>query len=166
MFAKPPIVPCYKKSAHYPLDNLSHFVLPLVAVARSPAGNGAMEPSVPDVTDKELEVLQIIWEHGPSPIRPLAERLYGDAAAASYATVQKLLERLEAKDLVARDRSAMTHVFSARINREAFIGGRLRAMADKLCGGSLTPVLTHLLQTEKLSAPERKALRKLLNPSD
>jgi predicted transcriptional regulator len=125
-----------------------------------------MDASVPEVTEKELEVLQMLWEHGPSPIRPLTEAVYGDSSSASYGTVQKLLERLEAKGCVTRDRSAMTHIFHPRLSREEYIGGRLRAMADKLCGGSLTPVLTHLLQTETLSAGDRKALRRLLNSTD
>jgi predicted transcriptional regulator len=125
-----------------------------------------MEPIVPEVTEKELAVLQQLWERGPSAIRPLTEAVYGDTSSASYATVQKLLERLEAKGCVKRDRSAMTHVFHAQLSREEYIGGRLKAMAEKLCGGSLTPVLTHLLQTETLSAEERKALRRLLNSAN
>jgi BlaI family transcriptional regulator, penicillinase repressor len=125
-----------------------------------------MDANTPEVTEKELELLQILWERGPSPIRPLTEALYGASSPVSYATVQKLLERLETKGCVSRDRSAMTHIFRPRFTREVYIGGRLRAMADKLCGGSLTPVLTHLLQTEPLSAGDRKALRRLLNSSE
>ncbi len=80
----------------------------------------------------------------------------------NYSTVQKLLERLEEDRCVSRDRSATPHVFEAAISRDDYIGGQLRAMAEKLCGGSLTPLLTHLVKTEALSKQERTELRKLL----
>ena len=50
-----------------------------------------------DVTDAELEVLRALWELGPATIRTLADRLYPRGGASEYATVQKLLERLEDK---------------------------------------------------------------------
>ena len=124
---------------------------------------------IPDVTDAELGVLQALWDDGPATIRQLTDRLYPGGSTAHYATVQKLLERLEAKGCVARDRSAMTHKFAAKVGRDVYIGGQLRAMAERLCGGSLTPLLTHLVKTESLSEHDRKELRKLLGhakPSD
>ncbi|HJZ58152.1 MAG TPA: BlaI/MecI/CopY family transcriptional regulator [Gemmataceae bacterium] len=121
----------------------------------------------PGVSETELKVLQSLWDCGPSTIRQLTERLYKAVTPAHYATVQKLLERLEKDRCVRRDRSATPHVFTAAITRDAYIGGQLRAMAEKLCGGSLTPLLTHLIQTESLSAKERSELRKLLDrPAD
>jgi BlaI family penicillinase repressor len=116
-------------------------------------------------TETELSLLQLLWDQGPATIRRLTDLLYPGGSASHYATVQKLLERLEDKGYVLRDRSSMTHVFEARIDRDAYIGGQLRAMADRLCGGSLTPLLTHLLQSERLSAEERRELRRLLDQS-
>jgi BlaI family transcriptional regulator, penicillinase repressor len=119
-------------------------------------------PETPNVTDAELRVLHALWDLGASTIRKLTDHLYPGGGQSSYATVQKLLDRLEEADCVARDRSAMTHVFVAAVSREDFIGGQLRAVADRLCGGSVTPLLTHLLKTETLSNDDRKELRKLL----
>jgi predicted transcriptional regulator len=120
-----------------------------------------------DITDKELEVLQVLWEHGPSTIRQITEALYPEGRTAQYATVQKLLERLEAKDqAVRRDRSATVHTFSARLGRDELIGRRLQSVAEQLCGGSLTPLLTHLVQAQKLSARQRQELRDLIDQFD
>ena len=118
-----------------------------------------------NVTDAELRVLQALWDLGPSTIRRLTDHVYPGGSQSSYATVQKLLERLEETDppCVARDRSAMTHVFVASVSRDEFIGNQLRAVAERLCGGSVTPLLTHLLKTESLSDEDRKELRRLLN---
>ena len=119
-----------------------------------------------DVTDAELALLQALWEEGPATIRQLVERVYAQEGASVYATVQKLLERLEAKGCVVRDRSEPVHVFAAAINRDELIGRRLRAVADSLCGGSLTPLLTHLVEGGDLTAQDRQELRSLIDRLD
>jgi predicted transcriptional regulator len=121
-----------------------------------------MDHSIHDVTDAELAVLQVLWERGSATIRQLTDALYPGGAAAQYATVQKLLERLEAKGCAGRDRRPWPHVFVATVERDDLIGRRLRAVAEKLCGGSLTPLLTHLITVERLSPQERQELRALL----
>ena len=116
-----------------------------------------------DVTEAELAVMQRLWDAGRASIRQIADALYGpDAGAAQYATVQKQLERLEAKGFVARDRSLYVHVFSPTIDRDELIGRRIRAMAEKLCGGSLVPILSHLARSKGLSQKERQALREII----
>jgi BlaI family penicillinase repressor len=119
-----------------------------------------------DVTDAELTILQAIWEHGPATIRQLAERIYGEGGASAYGTVQKLLDRLEAKGSVDRDRSESVHVFRATIDREELIGRKLQAVAETLCGGSLTPLLSHLVRGGRLTEKERSDLRSLIERLD
>ena len=119
-----------------------------------------------DITDAELAVLQVLWDEGPCSIRRITDVLYPDGKAAQYATVQKLLERLEAKGCVRRDRRAAVHQFGAAIDRDELIGRRLQSVAEKLCGGSWTPLLTHLVHNQKLSAQDRQALRELIEELD
>jgi BlaI family transcriptional regulator, penicillinase repressor len=119
-----------------------------------------------DITDRELEILQILWEHGALTIRRITDVLYPDSRSSYYATVQKLLERLEAKGCVARDRSASVHVFAAKVKRDEIVGRRLQAVADQLCDGSLTPLLTHLVNNRKLSHADRDALRRLIGEAE
>jgi predicted transcriptional regulator len=127
-----------------------------------------MEPNTFDVTDAELAVLQVLWEQGPATIRQLTDALYPPSrgADAPYATVQKLLERLEGKGHVRRDRSTHAHVFSAVTSRDTLVGHRLRVMAEKLTGGLMTPLLTHLLRAETLTPEERRELRALMDELD
>ena len=119
-----------------------------------------------DVTDAELAVLQVLWDGGPATIRRLTDVLYPAGGAAQYATVQKLLDRLEAKGYVGRRRTGSAHLFSAAVPRDELIGRRLQDVAEKLCGGSLTPLLTHLVRTRRLSARERQELRDLIDELD
>jgi predicted transcriptional regulator len=122
-----------------------------------------MPPDVKDVTNAELAVLQVLWEHGPCTIRQIADILYPGGKAAHYGTVQKLLERLERnKGCVSRDEDHWPHVFSAAVDRATLIGLRLRETAEQLCGGSLTPLLLHLLDAEQYSDEERVELRSFL----
>ena len=115
-----------------------------------------------DVTDAELAVLRFLWDHPGATIRQMTDTVYPRGQASDYATVQKLLERLESKDAVARQRQTPAHLFTATIDRDQLIGHRLRQMAEKICGGSLTPLLTHLVENEPLSDKEREALRRML----
>jgi predicted transcriptional regulator len=125
-----------------------------------------MEHEVPDVADAELSVLEVLWEKGPATIRQIADELYPSGTVAHYATVQKLLERLEGKGAVARDRGGWAHQFEAKLRRDDLIVRRLQATADKLCGGSMIPLLTTLVRAKRLSARERRDLHALLAELD
>ena len=120
-----------------------------------------------DVTDAELGVLEVLWAKGPSTVRGISEVLYPGGGASKLATVQKLLERLEDDNrYVKRDRSSGLQVFSATIDRDHLIARRLDNIAESLCGGSLTPLLTHLVKSERLSSEELQSLRDLIDDLD
>jgi BlaI family transcriptional regulator, penicillinase repressor len=115
------------------------------------------------VTDAELAILEMLWEQGAMTIAELTTALYGKRTTSRYATVQKLLERLEAKQCVVRDRSSFAHRFAAAIERADLISHRLQDVAEKLCEGSLTPLLLHLVGRTRLSSQDRKRLHKLID---
>ena len=119
-----------------------------------------------DVTETELAILEILWDKQTATIRQIVDELYREGTTGEYGAVQSLLERLESKGYVKRDRSSFAHVFSATIERDDLIGQRLQAVAEKLCGGSWTPLLMHLAQGVKLNAEDRKMLRKFLAETD
>jgi BlaI family penicillinase repressor len=119
-----------------------------------------------DVTPAELRVLELLWEMGPSTVRDLTDRLHPGGGASKYATVQTLLVRLEKDGYVERERAAAAHVFRAAVDRDELIGRRLRSVAESLCGGSVTPLLTHLVRGQKLSERERQQLRALIDELD
>jgi predicted transcriptional regulator len=119
-----------------------------------------------DVTEAELAVLQMLWHMPMSPIREIMRRLYPAGTQSDYATVQKLLERLEQKGCVERDASEVPHRFSAAIARRDLIGRRLREMADKLCGGSVAPLVTSLVESHALTPSEIDELRELIDRLD
>lgn len=125
-----------------------------------------MSPKPLEITERELAVLDVLWNRKRATIREITDALYTRRTTGEYATVQKLLERLEAKGCVRRDRSSFAHVFSAKISREKLIGQGLETLAEKLCAGSLTPLLMHLVEKGRLSEDQRRQLRELIDQSD
>jgi len=116
-----------------------------------------------DVTDAELAVLHLLWTEGPASRRRITDVLYPGGGPAQYATVQKLLERLEAKGYVRHDSGQPVLTFEATVDREALISRRLLDVAQKLCGGSLSPLLTSLVRAKPLTAAELDELRSLID---
>ncbi len=119
-----------------------------------------------NVTEAELAVLEVLWQAGPSTIRQLTNAIYKEGTNSEYATVQKLLDRLMDKGCVNKSRESRAHAFSARISREEMIGSGLETLAEKLCRGSLTPLLIHLTGKVQLSKSDRDALRQLIEDSE
>ncbi len=115
-----------------------------------------------DVTDTELAILQVLWDRGSATRRQITDALYPEGGPAHYTTVQKLLERLEAKGYVRHDRGQPVLTFSAAVGRDELISRRLLGMADKLCGGSLTPLLMNLVRAKPLSPRELEELQGLI----
>jgi predicted transcriptional regulator len=116
-----------------------------------------------DVTDTELAVLQVLWERGPSSRRQITDLLYPDGGPAHVTTVQKLLERLEKKGHVRRGSGDGPITFTAITGREELISRWLLDVADKLCGGSLTPLLMNLVRANPLTPRELQELQELLH---
>jgi BlaI family penicillinase repressor len=116
-----------------------------------------------DVTDAELAVLQVLWDQGPATRRQITDVLYPGGGPAHYTTVQKLLERLETKRFVTKQRGGGVLTFRAALGKEELISRRLRDVAEKLCGGSLTPLLLNLVRADSLSDRELQELQTLIN---
>jgi predicted transcriptional regulator len=119
-----------------------------------------------DIPDAELAVLKVLWDRERATIRELTDELYPGGGTSHYATVQKLLERLQERGAVARRRDGRVNVYTATRSREDVIRNRLRDAADQLCEGSMTPLLTQLVRTRALSAEEIADLRRLVDDLD
>ena len=101
----------------------------------------------------------------PASVRQISAALTDQGAATQPATAQKLLERLEEKGCVERDRSGSVQLFQATAGRDELIGRRLRGIVDDLCEGSMTPLLSHLVK-DGLSQKHLKELRGLIERLD
>lgn len=116
-----------------------------------------------DVTDAERDVLERLWANGPAAVRGLAESLSTKVRPVIAPTVLKLLERLENKGFVVRDRRRNPHMFRAAVSRDELIERRLQALAGDLCGGSLVPLVSCLVERGKLTDEDRSAIRRMID---
>lgn len=111
-------------------------------------------------TDTELAILRVLWAHGPSTVREVAEEMGREGA---YTTVLKLLQIMTGKGLVRRDESARTHVYRAARSERATQRQLVRELADRAFGGSAARlVMQALLAAKKASPEELAAIRELL----
>lgn len=117
------------------------------------------------ITDAELSVLKALWSGGMLTAREITEDLYEAVNTSSMGTVQKLLARLEEKQLVRRDRDQTVHRFAAEVSCEEVAGMQLDEFANKLSEGSLSPFVLHLLKAKQLSKREKEQIRRLLDES-
>jgi BlaI family penicillinase repressor len=116
----------------------------------------------PPLANAELAVMDLLWQNDRLTAREIREQLYPDASKAQHGTVQRLLQRLEDKGYVERDRSLSVHLFSAAISRQTYAGTQLESLADKLTAGSFAPLITHLVEEKKISAEEIDRIRAIL----
>jgi predicted transcriptional regulator len=121
------------------------------------------------VTDGELAILEVIWKQKTPTSHDIAVAVHKNVSDSKLASVQKLLERLESKGYVGRDRRERAHRFYALISKGDFLQDRLRALADRHCDGALAPLVTTLLRSKGFTKKNREQLRQLIDelwPSD
>ena len=111
------------------------------------------------LADREAELMEVLWDHGPSTVAEVKERVPDELA---YTTVLTILRTLEAKGYVTHDSEGKAHRYSALIERDAARRSALAAMAEKFFKGSTAVLLTHLVADEKLKPDDVKRLRALL----
>lgn len=114
------------------------------------------------LANAELSVMELLWKARDLTARDIQDELYPDATRAQHGTVQKLLRRLEEKGFVDRDRGGHVHRFSARIDRDTYASSQLESLAERLTGGSLAPMITHMVEEKKLTQAEIARLREIL----
>lgn len=117
----------------------------------------------PALANAELAIMDLLWQQDRMTARQIREKLYPDETKAQHGTVQRLLQRLEEKGYIHRDRSLNIHFFSAAIDRQTYAGSQLESLASRLTGGSFAPLITHLVEGKKLSSEDLAQLREILD---
>lgn len=124
------------------------------------------EPERLPMSDAEREVLQVLWDHGPHPVRSVLELLTEQGQEWSRSTVITLLQRLEKKGYVDSDKSEHAFVFRAIVSREEVMHARMVDLADELCSGDALPLMLAFAERHKFSEAELKRFRELIDELD
>ena len=120
----------------------------------------------PEPTKSELEILQVLWQHGPSTVRAVNDILNEQKREVQYTSTLKLMQIMVEKELLSRDESQMKHVYSAAVEEQSTKGHLLDRFVDTMYNGSASSLMMQLLGNKKTSKKELDAIRELLKKMD
>ena len=112
------------------------------------------------LTDREANIMQVLWEHGPSVVTEVQKHLNDELA---YTTVQTVLRMLETKGYVSHEEEGRAHRYFPLVEEDAARDSALVHLTKKLFKGSTELMFTHLVSDQNLTPEQIKHLRKLLN---
>jgi len=110
-------------------------------------------------TNREADVMRVLWEHGPSVVTEVRDRISDPLA---YTTVLTILRTLEAKGYVRHEEEKRVHRYFAAVKQQVAQKSALQHLTHKLFNGSAELLFTHLVSDQKLSAEQLRRMRKLL----
>ncbi|MFC5413019.1 BlaI/MecI/CopY family transcriptional regulator [Larkinella bovis] len=116
-------------------------------------------------TKAELDVLTVLWKHGPSTVRFVHEQLNA-FKEVNYTTTLKQMQLMVEKGLLTRDDSSMKHVYAVAEEEQKTKKHLLDRFVNHLYDGSAGNLVLQLLDTKKASRDELKAIRALLDKLD
>ena len=123
-------------------------------------------PDVPWPTKAELDILQVLWDRGPSTVRDVHEALYGEDGAG-YTTALKLMQIMHGKGLVDRDDSQRAHIYKAAVSKQRAQKRYINDLVDRLFNGSPSQLVLHALGSQPAASREElKEIRALLKKID
>jgi BlaI family penicillinase repressor len=113
-------------------------------------------------TRSELEILQVLWQHGPNTVRFVNDSLNEQKREVNYASTLKLMQIMAEKGLLKRDESQAKHIYSPASEEYKTKGFLLDKFVDTLFNGSVSSLMMHLLDNKNASQKELDAIRELL----
>jgi predicted transcriptional regulator len=120
------------------------------------------EPIPPKPTERELAILRVLWDRGPSTVRQVHEVL-AENPGTGYTTTLKFLQIMAEKGLVKRDEARRTHIYRAAHPREETQSRLLGDLLEKVFEGSARNLVMSALSSRKTSRKEIEEIRKLLD---
>ena len=121
---------------------------------------------LPEPTRAQLEILQVLWKHGPSTVRFVNDRLNQQKQALSYTSTLKLMQIMHEKGMVKRDETNMTHIYSATLEEGKTRGVVLKKFVDAMYNGSVKNLMLELMGQEKTTSKDWDTIKELLTKLD
>jgi BlaI family penicillinase repressor len=109
-------------------------------------------------TPRELEILKVLWEEGPSSVRAVYRCLQEQEPELAYNTVQTMLRIMEGKGLVDHEPDGRTFIYTARYTRDE---STVRFL-DRVFDGAASELVQSLLRSERISAEDLEQIHALI----
>ncbi|RYZ00765.1 MAG: BlaI/MecI/CopY family transcriptional regulator [Chitinophagaceae bacterium] len=125
------------------------------------SGKSGAEP-----TKSELEILQVLWQHGPSTVRFVNDTLNEQKREVQYSSTLKLMQIMHEKGILLRDDSSMKHVYRPALEEQKTKSQLLDRMIDTMFNGSRSNLVLQLLGNKKTSKKELQEIKEFLRRLD
>lgn len=119
--------------------------------------SGNIEP-----TKAELEILQVLWEFGPSTVRFVNEQL-NEKKDVNYTSTLKLMQIMADKGIVKRDESQMKHIYHVAEDEQKTKEHLLQKFVDSMYRGSAGNLVMQLLGNKNTSKEDLELIKDILN---
>ena len=113
-------------------------------------------------TKSELEILQVLWEFGPSTVRVVNDKL-NEKKDVNYTSTLKLMQIMADKGIVKRDESQMKHIYHVAEEEEITKEHLLQKFVDSMYRGSASNLVMQLLGNKKASKEDIASIKEILN---
>jgi len=115
----------------------------------------------PQPTDRELTILGILWDNGPSTVRHVNEAM-NKTKATGYTTTLKLMQIMTEKGLLARDESQFKHIYRPAISEEKTQRQLVGDLLQRAFSGSAEKLVMRALSAKKVSAKELTKIKRMI----
>jgi predicted transcriptional regulator len=115
----------------------------------------------PILTDQELEIMKIVWQHGSATVRDVYEELLKSRKIA-YTTVMTMMGILEQKGRLAKTLRDRAYVYSPTESQGEVVGNMVREFVKRVFDGSAKPLLMHLVENKEINRAELDEIRQLM----
>ena len=116
----------------------------------------------PKPTEAELEILQVLWERGPSSVRAVNERL-NERREVGYTTTLKLMQIMVEKGLAQRNTESRTHIYRAAVSEKDTQQRLLEKFVDTAFRGSAMKLVLQALGNHRASTQELEEIKALID---
>jgi len=116
----------------------------------------------PEPTRAQLEILQVLWKHGPATVRFVNDQLNRQRQSLSYTSTLKLMQIMHEKGMLQRDETSMTHVYSTQLEEGKTKGVVLKKFVDSMYNGSMKSLMLELLGNQETSNKDWDKIKDLL----
>ena len=119
------------------------------------------KPELPPLTERQLEIMEVVWESGEASVFEVREAL-SEHRDVARTTVRTLMERLEASGWLTHRVVGRTCFYTASVPREATVGQKVLDVVDRVCGGSPEQLMSALLEYRGLKKDEIDRIEAML----
>jgi predicted transcriptional regulator len=120
--------------------------------------------NLPRPTETELEILRVLWKHGPSTVRQVHKILNGERKTqVGYSTTLKMFQVMTQKGLIERDETVRPQIYTTRVPQEQTQRQLVKDLLKRAFGGSLRQMVMRALPDEEATNEELEQLGQLLD---